>query len=225
MCPVRAVRLAVGGEDRRRPARVVFARTSEPPCFSVMPMPASSPGLRGQRARSRASATLLAVRPGSHLGGKCRVGAQRRTRGIGHRDRAPMTGLDLRPRHEAGGAAQVRRRSRRGPPRRGLQPGASVPQRRARRATTGGSRPRPRGGRSGRVCAASVGAYLPRHPSAAPVRSPRAPRAVSATRRHPRRRTSAPLRPTRRRWPGHRDRRAAVVGSSRHGSGHSRGLP
>ena len=43
LCPVS--RWAPGPSAGTGSARVVFARTSEPPCFSVMAMPASRPAL------------------------------------------------------------------------------------------------------------------------------------------------------------------------------------
>ena len=47
-----------------RTARVVFARTSEPPCFSVIAMPISAPRLRAE-GTDRASYERLTTR-GSH---------------------------------------------------------------------------------------------------------------------------------------------------------------
>ena len=46
-------------------ATVVFARTSEPPCFSVIPMPHSAPALSGAGRRTRPSYSSD-VRRGSH---------------------------------------------------------------------------------------------------------------------------------------------------------------
>ena len=86
-------------------ARVVLARTSEPPCFSVMPMPAISPALSAigdstgvVRARGEARHPAR-----GHVGSAASAGAG----GIRHRDRAAVAGLDLRPHDEAGGAAHV----------------------------------------------------------------------------------------------------------------------
>ena len=86
-------------------ARVWLARTSEPPCFSVIPIPASAPTFSGPRPHARV------VGPGREqrrpLLRDRVVGPQRRHGGVRHRDRAAVPRLGLRPREEAGRAPQV----------------------------------------------------------------------------------------------------------------------
>ena len=82
-----------------------WRRTSEPPCFSVMPMPASGARLRRRCAHARVVGPRGQQRrplPGDRV-----VGAQRRHSGVGHRDRATVTRLGLRPREEPGRPTQV----------------------------------------------------------------------------------------------------------------------
>ena len=54
LCPVSRKVSPSSGPPAVGTARVVFARTSDPPCFSVIPMPTSSPALSagGRRAGS-----------------------------------------------------------------------------------------------------------------------------------------------------------------------------
>ena len=147
---------------RRRPVGVapwcVLARTSEPPCFSVIPMPASSPAFCAGRpaARGRTSWTPAAA---STRSARPVVGAQRGHRGVRHRDRAAVPGLDLRPDEEAGRAASGGRRASAAAHGAAVQPVARRPWSSAR-ARTGGTRPRRPGCRSGRGCAAPAGCAL-----------------------------------------------------------------
>ena len=91
-----------------RTARVVLARTSEPPCFSVIPMPMRPPRLcskgmsRGSYSRGRSRGTQFALEP--------RVPAHGRDGPIGHGGRAQCAALHLRlhqiargPRHMGAG--------------------------------------------------------------------------------------------------------------------------
>ena len=87
-------------------ARVVLARTSLPPCFSVIAMPAINPGLSdGTPQRGLVHVRSQAGHP---LGREVFVPTQRGHRGVRHRDRAQVAALDLRPNQEAGGAGHVR---------------------------------------------------------------------------------------------------------------------
>ena len=86
-------------------ARVVVARRSEPPCFSVIAMPISAPRLAATgRALGSYSADRIFGGPG--LGDLGR-GAQRRQRREGHRDRAADAALDLIEQEGRGGADDV----------------------------------------------------------------------------------------------------------------------
>ena len=148
-------------------AQVVLARTSEPPCFSVMPIPQSAPSFsatgssagRYEREASRGSQTAASS-------GWWRS----RRRRIGHRHRTAVTGLDLAPDDEPDRAAQVRpvpggrvhgsavRPFATAVPRREWYAGGSRPHPRARRSVGGSAAaavavgvvgPALRGGRSG----------------------------------------------------------------------------
>jgi hypothetical protein len=85
-------------------AMAVWLRTSEPPCFSVMPMP-----IRMERlcviGRSRASCSRENRRV--QLFEQGRFLLQHRDRGEGHGGRAERTGLDLRMQEVAGSAGGV----------------------------------------------------------------------------------------------------------------------
>ena len=98
-------------------ATVVLARTSEPPCFSVIAMPQSEPLLPA------AGAELLIVvqREQARLPflGELGLGAQRRDRREGHRDRAADPALGRHQLHEHRGPRDV------GTPT-GLSPGQRV---------------------------------------------------------------------------------------------------
>ena len=81
----------VAGEPVRSPqpappigsARVVLARTSEPPCFSVMPMPISTPRLCRDRQRARVVVARQQLGQPSAASAGC--AAQHRHDGEGHR--------------------------------------------------------------------------------------------------------------------------------------------
>ena len=144
LCPCRVYSPSTDG---RRRASVTLARTSEPPCFSVIPMPASAPafsrdraqpGVVGRRRRAAAStpwrsrrrpAAPAPRRTSSRSGsrGPARSATRRRSRRRGARGRAASSDV----------------------PGRRLQ---AVADRRApsASATTGGSAPRRCGCRSGR---------------------------------------------------------------------------
>ena len=98
-------------------AVVVLARTSEPPCFSVIPIPHSAPFL------STAGDEPLVVGEGEEprlpLGGQLGLLADRRDHRVGHRDRAHHAGLDLGQEHRAGRSRHVGAWA-------GLQPGVGV---------------------------------------------------------------------------------------------------
>ena len=98
-------------------ARVVLARTSEPPCFSVMPMPSVTAVFCASGAK-RASYCVLAMRVRQRFVQR-RVGAQRRRHRVAHRHRAQHRRLGLRPQDEAGRALDVRAGAAR--PRRAVQ--------------------------------------------------------------------------------------------------------
>ena len=98
-------------------AVVVLARTSEPPCFSVIAIPQSEPRLRV--GRHRALVVVEREEAGLPLLGQLGLLAQRRDRRVGHRDRAADPALGLHQQHELGGAGDVGA----GP---GLAPGRGV---------------------------------------------------------------------------------------------------
>ena len=135
----------------------------------------------GQAARLRgglaqASVVRRGPQPGLPLCCDGRVGAQCRDRCVGHRDRAAVAGLDLRPDQEAGRAHAGGRPCRR----RGPTVPRAVPRRRrprAARARRGGSRPRRPGCRSGHGSAGPGDGCWPRVPSAVPAPTRPAPRA------------------------------------------------
>ena len=160
-------------------AGVVFARTSEPPCFSVIAMPQRAPGLS---ARGSSAAVVRQRRePRLPLGGQLGLRAQRRDGRVGHRDRAAESRLCLREAHERGRPRHVRAGPRLRPGRRSAA--RSRRPRPSARARPGGTRPRRSGGRSGRGAAASACSRWPRAPSAAPPRSRRsAPTSVRRSR-------------------------------------------
>ena len=127
-------------------ATVEFVRTSEPPCFSVMPMPHRAPALSGA-GRRRSPSYEVERKRCSHSCGDLGLRADRGDRRVGHRDRAADAGVG-RERHEHRGAGDVRA---------GLgiaSTAASGCRSRSRpasaRAMRGGTRPRRSGGRSGR---------------------------------------------------------------------------
>ena len=133
-------------------ATVVLARTSVPPCFSVIPMPARAPAF--SRRRRVARVVLGGEEARLPLGGQLRLGAQGRDHRVGHRDRAADPGLGLGHAHEGGAAGDVGARPR-------VLPGRGVQlvldrHRPSARARRGGTRPRRRGGRSGRGSSASA---------------------------------------------------------------------
>ena len=146
-----------------RSARVVLARTSEPPCFSVMPMPARAPGF------SRAAHVARVVGPGDQprlpLGGQVGDWAAAR----GRPSRSSRSGS--RGRRRPGTRRRTRRPGPRGRRRRSTAHGAAVqavapPRPASARGRRGGTRPRRSGGRSGRGCAARAGSGWRRTPSA-----------------------------------------------------------
>ena len=104
-------------------AWVTLSRTSEPPCFSVIPIPASAPALTS--GGTEAEVVGRGGQPRRPLLGDGVVGAERRHRGVRHRDGAAVPGLGLRPGQEAGGAAHVGVRLVRGP-RGGAEPEADA---------------------------------------------------------------------------------------------------
>ena len=81
------------------PRVVVFARTSEPPCFSVIAIPHSAPALSGA-GRRRSPSYAFESQPGLPLRGDLGLRAQCRDAGVGHRDRAADAGLGLAEAHE-----------------------------------------------------------------------------------------------------------------------------
>ena len=150
--------LAVGVRERHRAGRV------GPDVGAALLLrhahAGEQPGLRGRRPQP--GSYDVASQPRLPLRRQRRVGAQRRHRGVRHRHRAAVAGLDLRPDQEA------RPRGAHAPPAparpgRAVQPGADRDVR-AAGARTDGSRPRRRGGRSGRGCAAPAGSRWPRAP-------------------------------------------------------------
>ena len=79
-------------------AAVVLARTSEPPCFSVIAIPQSAPLFSG----GRREALVVGEREQPLLPflGELRLGPERRDRRVGHRDRAADPALGLGQLHE-----------------------------------------------------------------------------------------------------------------------------
>ena len=125
-------------------AVVVLARTSEPPCFSVIAIPQSDPRLPVGRHRAlRRSRAIGSATPTPRPLG---LGAHCRDHRVGHRDRAADAALGLHQEHE--------RRPRatwapgRVAPGRGVEPW-SIPMRSVR-ARSCRTRPRRPGCRSGR---------------------------------------------------------------------------
>ena len=146
----------------------MLARTSEPPCFSVIAIPHSAPAL-----------SAAGTSRGSYdVGGEARLPlrrelgrrAQRRHARVGHRDRAQVPGLGLAHRHEHRGARDVRAGLRVAST--AARAGRARPRPPSARARRGGTRPRRCGGRSGRACAGPAGSRSP----AGPTRRPRRPR-------------------------------------------------
>ncbi len=141
--------LVLGARRRRRSAgraTVVLARTSEPPCFSVM----RHAGDRGALLAGL-DQTRVVVRGGDQrlpLGGQLGLRAQGRHDREGHRDRAGEARLGLHRGHVQGGARACGRGLGAGPRQRvQLVLDAQASSAGARR---GGTRPRRCGGRSGR---------------------------------------------------------------------------
>ena len=94
-------------------ATVVFARTSEPPCFSVIAIPHRAPALSGAGAER----AVVVEREEARLPGRgdVRLPAQRRDHRVGHRDRTTRAGLGLGEAHEGGRAGDVGSRLRLAP--------------------------------------------------------------------------------------------------------------
>ena len=173
-------------------ARVMLARRSEPPWFSVIAMPNSAPvfsrGGRGARDRSCARRCAAAIPAAAR--GACR---ERRDRAVGHGDRAIDPALHLRQHVGAGSARHVRA---------GLGSAQGLEcrpcgQRRwsSARARPDGTRPRRAGGRSGRSSAAPARLRLASKPSCTVSGRPRSsPSARSARTRPSRRARASPRR-------------------------------
>ena len=92
----------------RRPtgmARVVLARTSEPPCFSVIAMPMVGPASLGGNVAGIVERAMDLRQP---VARRARARAGGRAWGERHGDRAAMAGLDLRLHVEARGAGDMR---------------------------------------------------------------------------------------------------------------------
>ena len=180
-----------------RTARVVPARTSEPPCFSVIAIPASAAALVGAPGPARRRSSR-ASQPRHPAGERARAAARSdRHRRVRHRRRAADAGVDLAPHDESGGAGDVRARSRVAPtaPRAGP---CRTPRPEQLVVGSGGSRPRRPGARSGRACAAPASAVRPAN--ARPI--------VSADRRRGgRARAGAPAQPAPSRSTASRSRR------------------
>ena len=164
-------------------ATVVLARTSEPPCFSVIAMPEIADALLGGGDEAR-----VVVR-GRHqrlpLGRQLGLGAQRGHDREGHRDRAGEAGLGLHRGHVQRGARGVRVGLAARPRQRVqlvLDPHLS-----SAGARRGGTRPRRCGARSGRRCAAPACSRWPGGPIPAAARrrrsAPARRRARSPSRR------------------------------------------
>ena len=158
-------------------AVVVFARTSEPPCFSVIPIPHSAPFL--SIAGTRRSSYASEPNRGSHSA-PARAGSAAR----GSPSRSSRSGTSLRPRLAS--AASRRRRVRRERRRRALataQRGCRARRRSSSaRARQDGTRPRRRGCRSGRASSGVAGSRW----RAAPARSrPTGPRSAPNSRSRP----------------------------------------
>ena len=95
--------------NRRPRWRVVMlARTSVPPCFSVMPMPSVMPGFSHHGRNSGIVAPRDHLR--RHLCQQRRIGRERRQRRTRHGDGAQMPALDLGGHVIAGGARDFGRR-------------------------------------------------------------------------------------------------------------------
>ena len=162
-------------------ASVTLARTSEPPCFSVIPMPARAP--RFSASRPQAGVVRRGREQRRPLLGDRVVGPQRRDGGVRHRDRAAVPGLGVRPGHEAGRPADVRVRGLRLPGR----GGQAVPDRALHQPVPGRveGRPRRSGSRSGRTPSAAGGARWragrARAPRRCPPRRPRATRSSTTS--------------------------------------------
>ena len=86
-------------------AVVVLARTSVPPCFSVMPMPMVTPRLAAAGLKARV--VLCARGSAAATRRELRLQQQRRHRGVGHGHRAAVPGFHLRRHVEAGRARDV----------------------------------------------------------------------------------------------------------------------
>ncbi len=215
---------SAGTRRRPRAARPGWCwrgRRSRPASRSCPCRPAARPSPRARR------------RPGSYGGGRQaglphrgqgRVGAQGRHRGVGHRHRAAVARLDLRPDHEAGRPADVGACRHRPPTAAACSPAPTATSSSACHdgwKSTSSTRCR-----SGRGCAAPAGSRWPRRPSAGPPRCrPGEPSAVRPRQVRPARRTARRPRRARGRCRTRRGRQAAAAGSSPHGSGRSRGLP
>ena len=114
LCPVSAY-----SSPPSASARVVLARTSVPPCFSVIPMPRVTARLLPERDEARIVVPRADLR--QPFGEPVRRRRERRHRGVGHGHRADMAALDARrgikprrPRDDGPGRlASARPRSRR----------------------------------------------------------------------------------------------------------------
>ncbi len=131
-------------------ARVTLVRRSEPPWFSVMPMPISADFLLGDRHKTRVIVARVDFR--QPLFGDVGRLAQRRHRAVGHGDRAIDAALDLREHVGAGGARDMRAGLAARP--RGSHAGLREVRSPSVHARPGEIRPRRRGGHSGRTSAA-----------------------------------------------------------------------
>ena len=159
----------------QRPRGVVLARTSEPPCFSVIAIPHSAPRLlrRGDEARGRTAARSAAA-PTRRRARAARAARARRRRSSrsGSRGRPPAEHVHAAPPRAT---CAPGRGSRHGSACRPCLDARAA----SARARPGGTRPRRCGGRSGRGCAASAGSRWP------PARGPATPgrRAARRSRR------------------------------------------
>ena len=103
--PLVPVQRVLAVDAGRRAPRVTLARTSDPPCFSVIPMPARAP--RFSATGRRPGSYDVEASAGIHSQASRVVHPQRRHGGVRHRDRAAVRRVGVRPGHEPGSAAYV----------------------------------------------------------------------------------------------------------------------
>ena len=160
-------------------ARVVLARTSEPPCFSVIAMPIVTPCfcIGGNIARI-VDARLDLRQP---LRGEISLQFEAGRRGEGHGDRAAVAGLDLGLHVVSRGPRHMRALARIGPGRR-MKPvlDRGLHQRMIGRDGSGRDR---RAARSDRGCRVRAGSCWRARPARGIRPSRRAPRTAPARRR------------------------------------------